>query len=180
LATLKYHVTINAILLNATFHVHLGLLDLTTDYDCEGWLDARPFRHETVPSGNFSGFGPARVTATNVILSGSAKLFVNLIGNKVSVRKIIVTELTFDSLTVNLGVDFVIGGSHVDWEEWNENFKGNFREDFDGPHHEGILERIRATANVIVGRYTLGELIDLIGDGDGGDEGCPPPSQNAP
>jgi hypothetical protein len=147
-------------------------------YEAEGWIDARPFRQVTLPSGNFTGSGSATMKASNVALKGSATLFVNLIGNKVSVRVLQVDTLTFDSLAADLGTGYTVAGEPVDWADWSATVKDNFRQDFDdGALRTEIVEKIRTAANVVVGQFTLQELIDLInnGGGEGGDS-CPTPA----
>jgi hypothetical protein len=176
LSTLKYVIDINAITLTATFDVTLGSVDLASTYEAEGWIDARPFRQVTLPSGNFTGSGPATLKATNVALKGSATLFINLIGNKVSVRVLNVDTLTFDSLAADLGTGYTIAGGPVDWAAWSATVKDNFRQDFDGALHNEIIEKVRTAANVVVGQFTLQELIDLINGGGEGGDGCPTPA----
>lgn len=103
----------------------------------------------------------------------SATLFVNIIGNRVSVRVLNVNVFTFDEICLNLGADFQIGGAPVDWADLCANFKGRFDAEWGNNQLKNqLVEKIRVTANVIVGRYTLDELIDLIGGGGPTTEPC--------
>jgi hypothetical protein len=178
LSTFKYVIDINALTLTADFDFTLPSVDLSmATYEAEGCIDARPFRQVTLPSGNFTGSGSATMKASNVALKGSATLFVNLIGNKVSVRVLQVDTLTFDSLAADLGTGYTVAGEPVDWADWSATVKDNFRQDFDdGALRAEIVEKIRTAANVVVGQFTLQELIDLVNGGGEGGDGCPTPA----
>jgi len=167
LSTLHYEVNINALLLTASFEVTLARVTGNATYSAAGYVDARPFRQETIPSGNVTGSGFGKVSANDVHLKGRASLFINIIGNKVQISNLNLETVSFSSLSVDLGSDITVGGSPVDWAQLSANIKANFDRDL-AEHKSEITNKIRQTANTIVGRYTLAELIDLIGGGGGG------------
>lgn len=167
LSTLRYK--IDLVLLTATFEVTIPKITGNATYSAQGYLDARPFRQETIPSGNLTGSGLGKLDATNVKLKGSATLFINL-GGKVQVSRLVIAEASFDSLAVDLGTSFNIGGGAVDWAELNKNIKANFDRDLT-ENKNAIQEKIREAANGILKKFTLQELIDLIGGGGGGGGG---------
>jgi len=167
LSTLKYSININALLLTATFEVTLERVTGNATYNAAGYLDARPFRPETIPSGNLTGSGFGKVSATDIRLKGRASLFINIIGNKVQISNLNLETVSFASLEVDLGQDITIGGSPVDWAQLSANIKANFDRDL-AENKNAIVDKIRGAANTIVGRYTLAELIELIGGGGGG------------
>jgi len=176
LTSLNYSYDVNIITLNANVEINLGSIQLTVaDYEVEGWVDVSPIREETLPSGSFVGTGKASLNATNVAVKFSAQLFINIIGNKVSVRTLTVQTLSFDSVSLDLGAGYLLDGAPVDWATINANFKANFAQDW-ATSELAIVEKIRTAANVVVGKYTLEELLEIIGNiggggGDGG-EGC--------
>jgi len=171
LSTLRYQVDINVILLTATFNVSIPLVKGNATYKAEGYVDARPFRQETIPSGNFTGSGVGKLEATNVRLRGSASIFINLQG-RVQLSRLVLAEVAFDSLALDLGTSFTIGGGAVDWDELSRNIKPNFDRDLND-NRNAVQEKIRGAANGILVQFTLQELIDLIGGGDGGGGGEP-------
>lgn len=149
LSTLHYKVDINAILLTATFDVTIAKVSGTATYKADGYIDARPFSQGTIPSGNFTGSGAGAVSATNVKLHGSASLWVNVIGNKVTITILNLSTISFDSISVDLGSDFIIAGSPVDWAALSAGLKANFDREFAANKQE-IQRRIRLAANRIV------------------------------
>jgi len=172
LSTLAYKVDINALLLTASFELSISTVNATADsYSATGYLDARPIREETIPSGNFTGSGAGRVGGTNGKVSGSASLFINIIGNKVTVSRLVLNTVSFDSINIDLGASFRIGGKAVDWAQLSANLKANFDQDFNA-NKNAITDKVRLAANNIISQYTLLELIDLIGDGGGDQEPC--------
>ncbi|CAL8109730.1 unnamed protein product [Orchesella dallaii] len=171
LSTLHYNVDINALLLTATFELTLAQVDVTTTYEATGYVDARPLAAETVPQGNFTGSGNARIQASGLKVQGSASLFVNIIGNKVTVSRLVLNTVEFTTLRLDLGAQFLIGGSPVDWTTWSDNIKANFDRDF-AANKNAVVDKVRLAANNIVGQYTLAELIDLISGGGDGGEPC--------
>jgi len=145
------NVDVNVITLSAVFEVDLDNVDLTcAEYTANGWLDLRPIRQETLPSGNFTGTGAATLKGSKIHLKGNAVLFINLIGNKVSIRVLNLEAVSFDSLSFNLGPAFLVNGEAVNWDEVNSNFKSDFDADF-AQFKTEITEKIRVAANVIVG-----------------------------
>jgi len=171
-STAHAEVDINVILLTAQFTVTLETIKIDSTYEASGWIDARPIPQGTIPSGNFTGSGIVEVEATGIEIDGSATLFINIIGNKVSIRILNLDTVKFGTVKVNLG-EFNIAGANVDWAEWSSGFVANWDRDF-AQFHSQAVEKIRQAANVIVGQYTLAELIDLIGGGGGttGEPGC--------
>lgn len=171
LSTLRYNIDINALLLTAVFELELATVDVTTTYDVSGYVDARPLSAETVPQGNLTGKGDARIQATGLKLQGSASLFINIIGNKVTVSRLVLNTVQFTTLRLDFGQTLIIGGSPVDWATWSNNIKVNFDRDF-AANKNAITDKVRLAANNIVGQYTLAELIDLISGGGDGGEPC--------
>jgi len=173
LSTLWYSVDINALLLTATFEVKIPKVTGNATFSASGYLDARPFRQETIPSGNLTGSGFGQLSATDVYLKGSGSIFINLRG-KVQLSRLVLAEVSFSSLSIDLGTTFTIGGGVVDWAELNRNIKANFDRDLND-NKNAIQDKIRGAANGILEQFTLQELIDLIGGGGGGGdpEPCP-------
>jgi len=172
LSSLWYKVDINALLLTATFEVKVPLINGNATYKATGYVDARPFRQETIPSGNLTGSGLGKLHARDVHLKGSASVFLNLQG-KVQVSRLVLEIVTFSGVELDLGATFNIGGGAVDWAELSRNLKVNFDRDL-ADNKNAIQEKIRAAANGILVQYTLQELIDLLDPPGGGDpEPCP-------
>lgn len=172
LSTFGYTYEINLIALTATFSIRVANIDLTSGYTATGYLDARPFSQSCIPSGNFSGSGTALVTAAGVNAAGSATLFVNLITDKVSIRLLAVDSFSFTSLTVDLGEEYMIGGSPVDWPMFNSGLKACVDSEF-AANNAAIVEKIRVGVNEKIGVLSLEEFLDLL-IGGGGDGGCEP------
>jgi hypothetical protein len=170
LSTFGYTYDINLIQLTATFSIRVANIDLSSGYTATGYLDARPFTQACIPSGNFTGSGTALVTAAGVMASGSATLFVNLISDKVSIRLLAVDSFSFTSLTVNLGEEYMIGGSPVDWAAFNAGLKACVDTQFAANNAE-VVEKIRVGVNEKIGVLSLQEFLDLL-VGGGGDGGC--------
>jgi len=170
-SNVEAHVDINILLLTATFEVLIPEIEVFTTYESTGWIDARPLKHETVPSGNFTASGDVHVYAKDIKIEGDATLFINIIGNRVSIRILHLNTISFGSVDIDLG-HFVIAEQEVDFKEWSENFVTRWNQDFNA-NKAAVTEKVRQAANVIVGQYTLAELIELIGGG-GGDEPCEP------
>jgi len=172
LSTLHYSVDINALLLTASFELQLATVDVTTTYEASGYVDARPLSADTVPQGNFTGRGNARIQSTGLNLKGSASLFINIIGNKVTVSRLVLNTVEFTTLRLDLGTEFIIGGQPVNWANWSDNIKQRFDADF-AANKNAVVDKVRLAANNIVGQFTLAELIDLINNGGGGGGGEP-------
>lgn len=172
LSTFGYTYEINLIALTATFSIRVADIDLTSGYTAAGYLDARPFTQTCIPSGNFTGSGTALVKAAGVTATGSATLFVNLATGTVSVRLLAVSAFSFNTLTVDLGEEYMIGGSTVDWPAFNAGLKACVDTQF-AANNEEIVEKIRVGVNMKIAHLTLEEFLDLI-IGGGGDGGCEP------
>jgi hypothetical protein len=164
LSTLWYNIDINAILLSARVEVNLTRVTGNATYQAEGYLDARPFRQESIPSGNFTGNGLGKVSATNIRLQASGSIFINLQG-RVQLSRLVIEQLNFDTLAVDLGVNFNIGGGAIDWPRWSENAKQNIDQDL-ANNRNAIQEKLRGAANGILRNYTLAQLICLINGGE--------------
>jgi len=169
LSTLRYKIDLNALLLTATFEVTIPSVDGSADFTASGYVDARPFSQSTIPSGNLTGGGLGKLRATNVVLKGRASLFINIIGNKVQISNLNLETVSFDTINIDLSSTLIIGGSPVDWEQLSSTLKANFDKEL-ADNKNAITEKIRGAANGIVGKYTLAELIDLIGGGGGGED----------
>jgi len=154
------NVDINAIALQLTLEISIPSIEVHTTYSSEGWIDARPLRQVTVPSGNFTGSGPVYVYATNIKVEADATLFINIIGNKVSIRILDIKTIQFGEVKVNLGT-FVIAGETINWDTWSSGFVNNFNADW-AAEKEAATEKIRAAANNVIGELTLQDLIDII------------------
>lgn len=149
LSSLNYTVNINALLLTFEFELFLERITGNATFTADGYLDVRPLRRETFPSGNLTGFNQfAAISATGVHLKGRADLFVNLLGDKVLLRRLIFDTLNFDNAFLNFS-QLVIGGQTHDWESISANFKDNFDKDFTQQPTE-ITERIRIALNYVV------------------------------
>jgi len=170
LSTLHYNIDINAILLTASFEVNITTVTVQSTYTgAEGYIDARPLSAATAPQGNFTGSGPASLSASGVRAKGRGSLWVNIIGNKVTLNTLTLEIVTFDNLSLDLGSTLTVGGQPVDWAAWSQNIKSNFDTDF-AANKNGVTDKVRLAANNIIGQYTLLELIELIGGGGGGEE----------
>jgi len=132
LSTLSYSYDVNLITLNVLFDLKIGSLKIDGNgFNVEGWIDARPLRQETLPSGNITGSGTtASFSVTDGEIKGNAVLFVNLIGNKVTIRTLNIEIASFSSLSMNFGPDYLVSGQPIDWATWNTGIKSNFDQDF--------------------------------------------------
>jgi len=171
LSTFGYTYEINLIALTATFSIRVANINLRSEYIATGYLDARPFTQSCIPSGNFTGAGTALVTAGGVAAAGSATLFVNLATGTVSIRLLAVDSFSFTSLTVDLGEEYMIDGSPIDWPTFNAGLKACVDTQFAANNAE-IVEKIRVGVNLKISVLTLEEFLELIGGG--GDGECDP------
>lgn len=148
LSSLKY--TYNVVLVppSLTFEGSLTGATGNATFKADGYLDARPFRQETIPSGNITGKGFGKVSGKNIHIKGKVNLLVRLDG-KVQVTKIIVDNLSFDQMEADLGTELLIGGQPVDWAELTKTFKANFEKDW-ADNKDAILDKIKDGANSIV------------------------------
>jgi hypothetical protein len=162
LSRLETDINIIIITLTATFKVTAPDIDVDiTEGVADGYMDTRPFT--CIPVGNYTGTGNAMIRVRNLRVEGSATLFINLIGNRVNVRLLNINVASWSDLCLNFGPGFTIGGSPVDWDDLCANLKTRFDAEFANTALKNqLVERIRVAANVIVGQYTLEELLDLI------------------
>lgn len=143
LSTLHYKIDQVGLLLAYYFNMSVAnVIGTAGDYFAAGYIDAHPFSQETIPSGNFTGSGAGTFSATNIKLNGFVNFFVAVIDNKVSLYSLRLDVASFDSLNVDLGPDFIIAGSPVDWNALSAAIKDNFDREFAG-NKEEIVERIR-------------------------------------
>jgi len=77
-------------------------------------------------------------------------MFVNLIGNKVSVRVLNLDTFSFDLFNFNLGPNYRINGEPLNYDQINQNLKQNFDTDF-AEFKAEITEDFRQAMNVVVG-----------------------------
>lgn len=169
---MSYDYTIIIITLTLNFHLTLPSAHITTDFVVTGYLDARPFSSGCIPSGNFTGSGASTVHASALDVNIRAVLFANLITNKLSIRTLEIRNISFGSdIMLSFGPDLLIGGSPVDWDAVSAGLKTCFDAEF-AANKAAITEKIRLAGNVVIGKYTIDELLELIGGGGGT---CPPP-----
>jgi hypothetical protein len=172
LSGLSYDYTIIIITLTLNFHLTLPSAHITNDFTVTGYLDARPFSQGCIPSGNFTGSGAATIHASTLDVNIRAVLFANLITNKLSIRTLEIRNISFGSdIMISFGPDLIIGGSPVDWDAVSAGLKTCFDAEF-AANKAAITEKIRQAGNVVIGNYTIDELLELIGGGGGT---CPPP-----
>jgi len=170
LSGLVADIAIIIITLRLNFKVELPSVDLViTEGAATGFMDTRPFT--ALPVGNFTSSanpGNGMVRVRNLQIEGGANLFINLIGNKVQIRVLEVAVFSFGDLCLDMGPNFTIGGSPVDWVDFCANFKSRFEVEYANMQlRNALIEKVRVAGNILVGEYTLDELIDLIGGGDG-------------
>lgn len=151
LSGLKFEVDVQEILLTARFDVNLtGYFTGNSTVKVAGYLDARPLREITLPSGNVTGGGLAKISGRNARIQGSATLFINVITNKVGIFSLNLNVVTFEELMIDLGQGILVNGKAVDWAEINKDLKKNFDEDFKN-NKNPIEEKLRVSANNIFG-----------------------------
>lgn len=141
-------VNLNVILLSAAFELNVTTVSGNATYQADGYVDARPLRQVTLPSGNFTGSGFGKAGATNVKVKGNGSIFLTPAG-RVQLSRLALLVVEFDSLTLDLGAEFVIGGETIDWAEHNRNVKSNFDQDF-AQYRADVQDKIRAAANNIL------------------------------
>jgi len=161
LMTFNYEFTINMVTLVVPFTVNLANLDLTSAYTAEGYLDVRPFSEGCIPSGNFTGTGTAVVTASTLLVQGTATLFINLINNRISIRTLVLPVISFAAANINLGSGYAIDGAPIDWDAFNANFKSCFETEL-AANRPAVVEKIRITVNFRIAHLSLDELLDQL------------------
>lgn len=150
---------LNAITLTMSFHTVVPSILLTTEFDISGYVDLRPL--EFLPSGNFTGAGFAEISVTNLEYTINGTFFVNIIGNRVSMRILSVESVSFDNFYIDLGPEFVIAGTPADWVELNANSKTRFDQEWP-IHRVQFTEKIRIGINELLYPYTLEEMIEFM------------------
>jgi hypothetical protein len=158
--TLKY--TYNIVILPPGANIDLTLTKASGsgDFVVSGYLDATPFRQETIPSGDIEGKGNAKISIEGLHVKGKANLRIKLNG-KVEVTTVTIDILKFDAISVDFGTEMTIGGKVIDWATLSANLKANFDKDF-ADHGTEIVNKIKGVVNGILGEFTLQELLDII------------------
>lgn len=165
-STMDWQCDVTVITLSATLRLRVPHFYLETMYSgMNGYLDFRPFTQACLPSGNFTGEGAAYFEVTDLYSNMRVQLYVNLITNVVSIRTLTIEGLTFDSIFIHLGPEFVIGGSTVDWDAFNENFPTCFATQL-ATHKGQLQEKVMVSLNGIITQFTLQEFFDLVSSGD--------------
>jgi len=164
LTTLYYEYTINLLTLSLTFNAGLSASIKGDEYSATGFIDASPFSANVVPSGPLAGAGSFEGSIAGGVAEGSATVFVNLITGKVTLSKLAITKLVFDSISANIG-GLEIDGVAIDFAAWNASIKENFDTEFAAVGAD-FVERVRTQViNVLLKEYSLADFLDLIGEG---------------
>lgn len=145
------------------FTITLDNLSLDATYSATGYLDATPYSQGCIPSGNFTGGDTARITVAGLRVVGQATFFVNLVNDRVSIRRLSVASFSFTDITVDLGANFQIGWAPVDWPAFNGNLKACMDSEF-AANNPAIVEKFRLAINEKIQHYTSEELSELIGN----------------
>lgn len=149
-STIVADVQIIIITLRANFDVHIPdvKFDVTT-FDTTGYIDFRPMT--CIPAGNLTGSDNGMAHIVDLRVVGGANLFINLIGNKVSIRDLDLNTIVFASITVDFG-SATIGGQTIDWATYSAGLKPAFDAEFaNSAIKNPTVEKIRLAANSIVG-----------------------------
>lgn len=117
-------------------------------YNAKGRADFRPFRPETLPTGEFEGTGAVHACISDSSASGSAKVRVNLITDRLTIVSITIDSISAAAVDVDLG-QVTVAGEPVNWSEWSANFIANFELDWNNSSAE-FLARVVAEANYIL------------------------------
>jgi hypothetical protein len=157
--------TYNAVLQQFGFDLTLpSFQTIGHRYSANGYVDVTPFRHDTFPSGPFQGNGTYQVVIKDLHIKGHANFLINLSTDKINVRSVEVSTLTFSSVFVELGsftVDSSEGPGVVDWDYWNVMFATNFNSDWHTPSiKQGILTKYASMWNSYLDQFTLREVYD--------------------
>jgi hypothetical protein len=165
LSSFSYEYTIYLTNLFIDFEITLGSLDLSAVYNATGYLDMAPISQSCFPSGNFTGDGQASLSLENLKVSGYSYISVNLDTSHISVSTFQLYELSFGGLMADFGPNYTIGGSPVDWDEFNGNVKSCFEAEMDGDSNNAVvlIIKIGRAVNEVVQDYTLDEFLDVIG-----------------
>ncbi|OXA54513.1 uncharacterized protein LOC110850360 [Folsomia candida] len=150
---------LNAITLTMSFHTVVPSILLTTEFDISGYVDLRPL--EFLPSGNFTGEGFAEISLSNLEYTINGTLFINIIGNRPMIRTLSVASVSFTNFYIDLGPDFLIAGTPVDWVELSANSKTRFDQEWP-MHRVQFTEKIRTGINELLVPYTLDDLIEFL------------------
>lgn len=130
LTSLKYNLTVNFLLLTLSFDLKIERILANFTISADGYLDARPFRPETIPSGNLTAVNQiAAISASGVHIAGRANIFQNLQIPNITINSLSFEAFEFDTATLDFG-EMEIGGQTHDWSEISKNLKENFDQDF--------------------------------------------------
>jgi len=163
LSTLKYSYTLNLILLTINFNAQVSASVSGGAYAATGVIDATPFSNAVIPSGIFAGAGAYEGAIVGGNAEGSASIFVNLITSKITISRLVLSVVTFDSLSVNLE-GFTSNGAVVDFAAWSASIKENFDAEFVTVGAD-FVEKVRTEViNPLLKEYTLEDFLDLIGE----------------
>ncbi|OXA39715.1 hypothetical protein Fcan01_25544 [Folsomia candida] len=96
------------------------------DYDIWGYLDLFPFSSLCLPSGSFSGAGVATFEVQNLDWIVGISFSLDQVPDRLTIQILTIHEISFDRIYLNLGPNFRINGSPVDWEAFNANLHSCF------------------------------------------------------
>ncbi len=150
LSSLQYNLTLNIVNISYDFEVMISQVEGYADFNVSGYFDARPFRQESIPSGNISGFGLGKFSFTDFRLKGSFDLFVDLNENKLGWSGLVLDTLRFETVNVEFPSTILMDGKLVDWKEYSRNAKKNIDLDL-LEYKTEITERMRESVNNFLG-----------------------------
>jgi len=175
LDTLWYSYELSLITLSGSFEAGITgeACGSGDSYEATGTIDASPFSEAVVPSGPFSGKGSYHGCIRAGYVKGEATIFVNIITNRVSLSRLVISEITFEHIEAEL-TGFTIAGRETDWAAWNAGVKAAFEAEWPVVGTEFVnIARVAVNENFLW-KYTLSEFLELIG-GDGSTKGtCAP------
>lgn len=133
------------------------------DYDIRGYLDMYPFASSCLPSGNFSGTGVATFEVQNLIWVAATTHYFNINTGEVILRNLTM-YISFDRVYLDLGPNFRINGSPVDWEAFNANLHSCFHTEFN--QYKGEIEtKLMSAINDRFAQFNLYEIIEFLFEG---------------
>ncbi|XP_035716755.1 uncharacterized protein LOC118439494 [Folsomia candida] len=135
------------------------------DYVIRGYLDLFPFSSSCLPSGSFSGAGVATFEVQNLDWIVGMTHFVDIVSGRVSIRTLTIHEVSFDRIYLNLGPNFHINRSPVDWEVFNANLHPCFHTQLNQNRGE-IETKLRSALNKRYSQFTLEEVAEFLFLGD--------------
>lgn len=142
-----------------------GNLYLESNYDAGGYLDFHPFSNSCLPSGNFTGAGLASLSVRNLSWNIIMTFDFDLNADEVTIRNFTIFEISFDRIFLDLGQNFRINGSPVDWEAFNVNFHSCFHTQVDLYRRE-IETKLMTALNQGYARFSLVDIYLFLFSGD--------------